>query len=73
MKVIPHCMLCEPTADAAIMGDELEATCAHCGALVTRERTWKDDGAGIVKGKDVYRCTPPDELPPAPTQTPARA
>lgn len=62
--IIPHCGLCEPDSDPGpIMGDQLAATCAHCGAVVTRQRTWKPDGAGILIGDDVYVCTPPDELP----------
>lgn len=71
MKLIPRCGLCEPEADAGeLMGDALEAVCAHCGCIVRRHRRWKQDGAGIVVGSDVFICTPPDEQP---TQRAARA
>lgn len=62
MKIIPRCGACEPDSDAAeLMGDDLAATCAHCGSLVTRQRRWKPDGPGIQIGEHVFICTPPDE------------
>lgn len=71
MKIIPRCGICEPDSDPApLMGDELEASCAHCGTIVRRHRRWKPDGAGIVVGGDVFICTPPDEQV---TQAKARA
>lgn len=63
MKVILHCGLCEPELDPGpIMGNALEATCAHCGSLVIRHRKWKPTaGGGILVGDDVFVCTPPEE------------
>jgi hypothetical protein len=65
VKVIPRCGICEPDADPApLMDGLLEATCAHCGAIVTRHRQWKPDGPGILRGEDVFICTPPGDQPP---------
>ncbi len=71
MKIIPRCGACEPDADAALLvGDALEATCAHCGCHVVRHRAWRETGGGIRMAHDVFTCVPPEEQP---TQESAKA